>query len=331
MASEHDFLFLFLALFTLVMFVLTQVLSALATVPGDPAGWFPNTTEEVSDAYPVLVTPAGWTFLVWAIIYIWMLIYVIYILTTICRRNKNGPVYMNPPVITANFLAFFTLNLAFNIVWLFLFSRREFAWSLADSCLLAFSAYICLWISHRNVEKYRDVMETNHKVDLWCNRILLQNGLAVYATWTTIATLINLSIALTYLADVKNLSASLISLSILTAEVVVYFVVDTFYWDRYLRYTFTVYPTVIWALSGVLSENWDPDTKTSIFNAVLLAVGCLCFVIKIVLVVFVRDQLDSKPFPQSSGKVNKYMLNDEESDIPSITMTNKKLYDNAVN
>ncbi|XP_011675072.1 uncharacterized protein LOC756072 isoform X2 [Strongylocentrotus purpuratus] len=313
------------------MFILTQVLSALATVPGNIAGWFPNTTEEISDTYPVLVTPAGWTFLVWAVIYIWMLIYIIYILTTVCRRNKNGPVYMNPPVVTANFLAVFSLNLAFNIVWLFLFSRREFAWSLADSCMLAFTVYVCLWLNHRNVEKYRDVMETNHKVDLWCNRILIQNGLAVYATWTSIATLINLSIALTYLADVKNLSSSLISLSILTAEVVVYFVVDTFYWDRYLRYTFTVYPTIIWALSGVLSENWDPDSSTSIFNAVLLALGGLCFVIKFVLVVFVRESLDNKPALRSKAKGNEYIFNEEDSDVPSISMTNKKIYDDAVN
>jgi hypothetical protein len=33
---------------------------------------------------------------------------------------------------------------------------------------------------------------------LWCYRILVNNGLAFYATWITVATTLNLAIAITY-------------------------------------------------------------------------------------------------------------------------------------
>ncbi|XP_072168343.1 uncharacterized protein [Diadema setosum] len=309
MAAEHDWLYIFLALFVFVEFIALQVFSALATVPGDPAGLFPNTTEEISDAYPVQITPAGWTFIIWAIIYIFMLVYVVYIVACLCRKNKNGPVYLNPPVVPPAFLAVLSLNMAFNITWLFLFAYAEFVWSLADSCLLAFSAYICLFLSYKNVDKYRDVMTANHRFDLWCNRILIQNGISIYATWTSIATLLNLSIALTYNAGLANRTSCIISLSLLAVELFLYLIVDVFYWDRYLRYTLTVYMTVVWALLGTLLNNWDRNSTVSLLTASLLVISVACLVFKIVLMLY-REPVKAQP---SKTKPAEIVIDYEES------------------
>ena len=43
----------------------------------------------------------------------------------------------------------------------------------------------------------------------------VQNGLGLYTTWTTIATLINLSIVLTYNANMTPLDAATVSYSLL--------------------------------------------------------------------------------------------------------------------
>lgn len=127
----------------------------------------------------------------------------------------------------------------------------------------------------------------------------IQNGVAIYATWTTIASLVNLTIVLQYDAKVSSTDAATISLSILTVVVAAWyvqikqiyillyftviedqnmdimlflfhylrFVLENFVLDKHVRFILTIYPVVIWALTGVFTENYnvaDP-TRTNIF------------------------------------------------------------------
>jgi len=63
--------------------------------------------------------------------------------------------------------------------------------------LITFSLYAALVISHRNIyNAEKQLKET--PVYLWLYRILVNNGLAYYATWVTLASLLNFAIALTY-------------------------------------------------------------------------------------------------------------------------------------
>lgn len=52
--------------------------------------------------------------------------------------------------------------------------------------------------------------------------IQVQNGLAVYTTWTSIATLINLTIVVSYDAGMSKSDAATLSLSLLSVEVLVW-------------------------------------------------------------------------------------------------------------
>ena len=70
---------------------------------------------------------------------------------------------------------------------------------------------------------------------------------------------------------------------VLTCEVLVYFVLENFIWERYLRTTYSVWPVVIWALSGSIDRNWDSESGNSIFSAVLLTLAILLFITKIAL------------------------------------------------
>lgn len=97
-----------------------------------------------------------------------------------------------------------------------------------------------------------------------CYRILLQNSLGLYTAWTTIAALLNLSVALVY-ADVADATASLISLGILSGLLVVWIPLDFFILDKYTRYMITPLFTVIWALSCIFIrleklENYEDNT-----------------------------------------------------------------------
>ena len=50
----------------------------------------------------------------------------------------------------------------------------------------------------------------------------VQNGLALYATWTTIAALLNFAIVLIYKWNVSNETATTASLSILALDLVIW-------------------------------------------------------------------------------------------------------------
>ena len=128
-----------------------------------------------------------------------------------------------------------------------------------------------------------------HKADAVLTWILPINGLFLYATWTTIASLINLAAAIQYSSRV-NVSATdcgTISLSLLLVALVVYFVLENTVLYRFLRYVLSVYPVVIWALSGALAKHWgvEGEERNSRFALGLLIVTIIAFIVRIIIVV----------------------------------------------
>ena len=96
-----------------------------------------------------------------------------------------------------------------------------------------------------------------HKADVILTWIFPINGLFFYATWTTIASLVNLAAALQYSpSNVSGTTSGTISLSLLLITLVVYFILENTVLYRILRYVLSVYPVIIWALTGVLSAHW---------------------------------------------------------------------------
>jgi len=276
--KTSDPFYIFLACWVMFEFLGVVLVNTLASLPIDPTGWFKNSTGDISDKYYSSITPAGWAFTIWSVIYIWQAIWIIYVIANIFRTNKFGKVYLNPPTVTAPFLATYSINLVLNIAWLFTWDRQYVPVAFAILALIAFTNYTCLVLSYRAVDRHIEQLYEHHRVDLWLNSIFIQNGILTYATWTTIASLINLSAVLTYFADVAEQTSSIICLSILTAELVLYFIVDIFLLEKHLRSAFMVYPVVIWATTAVLVNNWDPNSTVSIFTAVIVGLGCAAFV-----------------------------------------------------
>lgn len=50
------------------------------------AGPYTTTTSNVSALFDTELTPSGWTFNIWAIIYIWLSAMIVYIVSGLCRR-----------------------------------------------------------------------------------------------------------------------------------------------------------------------------------------------------------------------------------------------------
>ncbi|XP_038067351.1 uncharacterized protein LOC119737232 isoform X2 [Patiria miniata] len=286
-SKKHSVLFICLAALVLAEFIMTLFVNALAGIGASgPVGWFLNNTGEISDFYYVEITPAGWTFSIWAFIYTYQALFLLYTLTAICRRNKTGYVYRSPAVITPVMLVVYAINLALNVTWLFLFDRQYMPAAVVVAAFLPTTLWIILFINHRLVDKHGYDFVQTKRGELIAIRAIIQNGLVFYATWVTIATLLNLAIVLSYWGGMEQSTACTICLSILLVEVLLYSVLENIVWDKYLRYTYTVWLVVIFALIGSIAQNWNVAKPNSIFTAVLLGLAFALFLIKLVVSVW---------------------------------------------
>ncbi|XP_023122084.1 uncharacterized protein LOC111565976 [Amphiprion ocellaris] len=266
-------------------FAVSLVLNGLSVVGIGP---YYTTTANVSAVFDTQLTPSGWTFNIWSVIYVWLTLMIIYIVTSLCRKNGYGYVYCSPAVLPYGFFASWCVNLCFNIGWLLVWDRGQMIPALIFLILVIATNYSMVFYICHGLHLYGPWLKKYHKADLWCLRILVQNGVMIYTTWTTIATLINVTIVLTYNAKMSPTDAATISYSVLCAVLLVWFVLENLVLDKHVRYILIVYPVLIWALSGNLDKNFDAQSpsRNGIFIAVLLSLSCVLFVIRLILVMW---------------------------------------------
>nr|XP_049614421.1 uncharacterized protein si:ch211-161h7.5 isoform X2 [Syngnathus scovelli] len=283
-------------------------------------GPFSTTTGNVSDVFVTEVTPSGWTFSIWSVIYVWLTFVIIYFLANLCRkykhfnnlftkrpsclhyiknlllflifcvshRNAYGYVYCSPPVFPYGFFICWCLNLCFNIAWLLVWDRAWMIAALVFLILVAGTNYGMISFACHGLHVYGAWLKEYHKVDLLLIRILVQNGVMIYTVWTTIATLINLAIVLTYTANVSPTNAATVCYCILTFMLLAWFFLQNVFLDKHMRYVLIDYPVVIWALAGNLDKNYiaESPSRSGIFIVVLLAAAVLLYIIRLVLVIW---------------------------------------------
>lgn len=279
----HNTLLLVLTLLVPCFFIITIVFNALS---GADTDLYVSDTGTISDKYYIEITPAGWTFSIWGVIYTWQALWIVYALVNLFRKSEKGPYYTYPVLLPVPFLVSYLFNLAFNCGWLVSFDREILELALTLLFLITVTLCICLFFSYRNLNRGIDILiKQERKADVWLTRFLVQNGLSIYATWGTIATLLNFALVLAYRSshDISQQNASTISLGILTAVIIAFLVTDWFFLDRYTRYTFTPYLVLVVALTGSLAKNYEEGARNTIFTIVLLAVSGAAALVKIFL------------------------------------------------
>ncbi|TWW70954.1 hypothetical protein D4764_17G0004370 [Takifugu flavidus] len=253
-----------------------------------PAGPYTTTTANVSAVFDTQLTPSGWTFNIWSVIYIWLTAMIIYILSGLCRKNADGYVYCSPAVLPYGFFISWCVNLCFNIGWLLVWDRGMMIPALVFLILVICTNYSMMFFICHGLHIYGAWLHKYQKAELWLLRVLVQNGVMIYTTWTTIATLINLTIVLTYDVKMSPTDAATISYSVLAVVLIVWFLLEQLVLDRYVRYVLIIYPVVIWALSGNMVKNFHANSPNGngVFIAGLLAVASVLFIVRVGLVVW---------------------------------------------
>ena len=204
-------------------------------------------------------------------IYTWQCLWVIYAWSFVCRPSAPRTIFVG---VYFGYILVYILNIA----WIFVWGNEEVTGSSVILILfnVVFYPLLAFFLSRADGAKL---------YDLWLTRILALNGLLFYTTWMTIASLLNLTIAVQYDADYDSSNAAYIALSLLLATVIFYFILENTLFDRFLRYAFAVYPVIIWALSAILAKKWSSNDPSgvNIFTLVLLLITIVLALIRIVL------------------------------------------------
>jgi hypothetical protein len=239
------------------------------------------------EKYKLDITPADWSFYQSAVIYFWQSLWLTYGVFNICRRSDMGYIYVAYPVLPPILYVVFAFSLACNISWLLIWDREYMEVALVFVNLMSCTLFICLVVSLRRVHEFGYVM-VSHGLsrELWYIRILVHNGLAMFAIWSTVAGMFNFGVVLTYRTGAKQEVASTVSLSIFTLEILAWWLFDNIVFEKHLRYLFTPYVVLLISIAGIISKNYqagDHNTNT-VYTVILFVLVAILTIVKVVLV-----------------------------------------------
>ncbi len=270
-----------------------------------------NNTIKLSEKYNLEkfnldVTPADWTFLLSAVIYVWQGIWLAYGLTLFCRRTQEGPLYLMYPVLPPILYIVYSFSLACNVAWLLIWDKEYMEVALIFINLMTCTLYICLVVSIRRLNEFGHLM-VRHKLnkDIWALRLVVQNGLGLYAAWGTVAAVFNFAIVLTHRTELgkgkQDDIGSTVSLIVFTLEIVCWFIFDNIVFEKLLRYLFTPYSVIVISLIGIIHKNWNLSNRNTLYTLALLGIVTLMSVVKLGLVIWRHNKR-----PIFSGKPQNY-------------------------
>lgn len=244
-----------LKILTFIAFLMMLAVNVLAdTLPINGV-----TTGEVSDAYPTLFTPAGYTFAIWGLIYALLGAFSLYQLRPFNSGGSAGGVEPLQKI-----RIYFIISSLANILWLF-------AWHNGDMPLTFFLIVIMLlcliWISQILAGEALTPTE----------KLFIRLPLSVYFGWITVACAANLAVLLVSAGwDGFGLPPTVWTVVLMIAVVLIGIAVMTK--NRDVAYGFVL----LWAFAGILVKHtamsgfdgeYPAVVITAVISLVLIAAG----------------------------------------------------------
>ena len=189
------------------------------------------TSADVSDMYPTLVTPAGFTFSIWGVIYTLLLLFTVY---QLLPKNRDKPFLQQIGLL-------FALSSVCNISWLFLWHYELVTYSLA----LMFALLATLIWTYLRLGIGKTVVSLKEMA-------LVHLPFSVYLGWISIATIANVSVALTAVGwDGWGIPDATWAVVIICVALVLTLAMLA------TRKDLAFSLVVVWALVGILSKQSD--------------------------------------------------------------------------
>ncbi len=246
-----------LQILNLIGFIATVIVNFLAVIL--PIGL--GTTQELSDAIPNLFVPAGITFSIWSIIYIFLGLFSIYQMRDIFKSNKIEMKYLD------NIGYFFIIGSLANVLWIIVWHYKLVPLSLVFMIVLLISLlliYTKLNIGKSNASK----ME----------KVAVHIPFSIYLGWISVATIANVTAVLVVL----GVSSFGLLAEILTIMVIIVAVLITFAM-LLLRNDYIYSFVIVWALLGIFIKQITDNLTiaiTALISGVLILVGIVYIIIR---------------------------------------------------
>ena len=214
-----------------VVFLVTVAVNALA---GSTELLNGKTSGEISDLYPTLVTPAGYTFSIWGLIYTLLLVFIVY---QVLPRNREQSFLGQ-----VSFL--FALSGIFNTLWLFLWHYEIIGFSV----ILMFTLLATLIAIYLRLDVGRASVPLREKV-------CVHMPFSVYLGWITVASIANVAVALTAVGwDGAGIEPVTWAMLVIAVAVLITLIVIATRKDA-------AYSLVIaWALAGIMAKQIENQT-----------------------------------------------------------------------
>ena len=228
----------------IIAFILTIIVNSLAGSTTIIGG---QNTAAISDANFTLITPAGYVFSIWGIIYTLLGIFVVYQ----ALPSQKGKEYQSK----IGWL--FVLSSLINIIWLFLWQYE----------LLIFSVVLMFMLLATLIAIYLrlDIGKTNSKL---AEKIAIQLPFSTYLGWITIASIANVATTLVSLnwdgfgIAPQTWASAIIVIALLLASIVI------------IKRRDIAYSLVIaWAFIGISAAQTNENIVTLIqFSAIIVLI-----------------------------------------------------------
>lgn len=263
-----------------MVFILLVIFTGFSAQP-NVKSLFPNSTEEVTEKFKLEILPTHGTYTIWIAAFVYQMLWMAYLLTSLFGNNDASD------ILSKKFYLFFLLNQIFMIAKLFAWSRQEIVRSFLMTTMAQIFLDVAFYFASTDLNDYLSSYQSSNlpKYHIWCQRLLVQNGVLFYASWTTFIVLIDTTTVLAYVLKAPAETACILALSILTFLIFLWYILENFAFRKYTEYTFTSYIACIWVLSGILANVWGENDNITGFVLFLTLFSIVLFFIRIVLVV----------------------------------------------
>lgn len=207
-----------------------------------------QTTADVSNAYPDLFAPAGFTFSIWGLIYLLLILFVLYFIGIISRDKSKIHIenYNRIGVL------FIILALA-NSLWLFAWHYEKFIFSLVLMLVMLLTLII---INRMSLDQRLSNKE----------KTLVKLPFSIYLGWITVATIANITV---YLVSINwngfNLSESLWTVIIIIVGLIISMTYTIL--NKDLAYGLVI----IWAYIGIFIKHISSTGFNSQYPQIMAA------------------------------------------------------------
>ncbi|WAW14570.1 hypothetical protein [Peptostreptococcus equinus] len=239
---------------SIILFILTILANYVSA-----KGLIPNSLSQqvVSGKYPTPITPAGFTFSIWGVIYLFLFVSLIYFLL----KSRNSIDYYDSVEKASPLL---WIALISNIIWNFVFGMQY----IILSVVVIFVYTISLILFTRNISKIEN--KINEFVKL---------AFGIHCGWMIVASLVNIY-ACFYSLD-KNIFSNPIIFVIVALALVFFMTILV------MKFTNNEYIplAVIWAFWGIKNNAYLSSSNYSLINILLLLISILLaiYMIKVLL------------------------------------------------